>query len=59
MVVSYQIHFVRNLYYRRTSPTDTLDIQAVWRSALGARVPNVKKFKGGPLNQYGSEHLEV
>ena len=38
-----------------THPFKFFDIQALWRSALSARVPKCQKIKKGGSDQYGTE----
>ena len=40
-------------------PFLVLDIRALWRSVLSARVPECQKIKNGGLDQYGSERFDV
>ena len=47
--------------YRSAQSTifNFFDIQAIWRSVLGATVPECQKIKNDGLDQYGPEHFEV
>jgi len=40
-----------------THPFSFLDILALWRSGLSARVPERQKINNGGLDQYGPERL--
>ena len=44
--------------YWSNPPLLIFDIQALWRSAVSARVPECQKIKNGGLDQYGAEPFE-
>ena len=46
------------LPFRHNLPFLISDIQALWCSALSAKVPECQKLKNGRLGLYGAEHLK-